>query len=136
MKLDMDCVREVLLFLECEPYVITNSRGNVEFKGVWLPAICQATPKYTKEVIYYTLAKLEEAGLINLSSQFADGEVLSCCVNYITYDGHEFLEKIKPDSVWKKTSSIAGKVGSFSLQMIAKIAEGVATTYVNKLLLD
>ena len=136
MKLDYDCVRDTLVYLESAPYVVTNDSGRVEFKGVWLPAICNDLPKYPQEVIYYTLSKLDEGGYIDMSVQWADNGLNACRVNYITYEGHEFLETIKPETVWKKTVGIAGKIGNFSLQMLAKISEGVATAFLNKYLLS
>lgn len=134
MKLDMKCVRDVLLFLESEQYIITNDLGNVETVGSWMPHICESLPQYSQETIYYTLARLEEGGYLSISTQWVGNGLNLCCVNYITFAGHEFLEKIRPDTVWEKTSKIAGKVGNFSLQMIGKIAEGVATAYINKLI--
>lgn len=135
MQLNHDCVRDVLLLLESEPYVATNDEGAVESNGVWLPDICAGLPQYPQEVIYYTLSKLEEGGYIDMSTQWAGGVLYLCCVNFITYNGHEFLEKIRPDTVWEKTISIAGKVGNFSLNMLAKISEGVATAIVKELIL-
>lgn len=136
MKLNHECVRDVLLFLEAEPYVTINSDGDVEYVGIWFTAICKAMPQYSADVIFYTLSKLEEADFLDLSVQWANGCLLECCVNYITYEGHEFLDRIRPDSVWKKTTSIAGKIGSFGLQMISKIAEGVTTAYIKELILS
>lgn len=134
LKLDSNCVRDVLLYLESEPYVRTNENGRVEFVGVWLPSICKQLSAYPQEVIFYTLSKLEEGEYIDMSVQWASGGVNVCRVNYITYNGHEFLEKIRPDTVWEKTIGIAGKVGNFSLQMLAKISEGVATTLIKELI--
>lgn len=71
-----------------------------------------------------------------MSVQWAGNGLNACRVNYITYEGHEFLETIKPETVWKKTVGIAGKIGNFSLQMLAKISEGVATAFLNKYLLS
>ena len=134
MKLDATCVRDILLYLESDPSMVISDDGVVEVVGTWFQQICENLPHYSPETIYYTLARLEEGGYISLSTQWAGDGLNMCCVNYITYCGHEFLEKIRPDTVWEKTSNIAGKVGSFGLQMIEKIAEGVATAYINKLI--
>lgn len=135
MKFRHDCVRDVLLFLESEPYVITNAEGNIEFVGVWLPAVLAALPEYTPEDIYYTLSKLAEGGYISLSPHWVGNSLNACRVNYITYAGHEFLETIKPDTVWKETMRIAGKIGSAGLEMLKKIAESVSASLLNNLLL-
>lgn len=132
MKLDHNCVRDVLLYLESEPYVEINSDGEVEFTGVWLDNICEALPKYSKALIFYTLFQLENGEYVCLSKQDADGAFTYCCVDYITYAGHEFLNTIRVNSTWEKTLSIAGKAGNFSLRMLEKIAEGVATAYIKQ----
>jgi len=134
MKLNHNCVRDVLLCLEAEPNVITNDDGDIEFVGTWLNEICEKNPQYPQEDIFYTLFKLEEGGYIDMSVQWAGGELSECCVNFITFAGHEFIEKIRQDSIWKKTLKIAGEVGIFSLKMLAKISESVAGNLVTQIL--
>lgn len=132
MKLNHNCVRDILLYLESVPYVKTNCNGDVEFTGVWLDNICEALPKYSKDVIFYALFELDDGGYINISESDTDDAITSCCVNYITYAGHEFLNTIRANPTWEKTLSIAGNVGNFGLQMLAKIAEGVTTAFIKQ----
>ena len=132
MKLDHNCVRDVLLFLESEPYVAVNDDDNLEFTGVRLDAVCNAVTKYSKETIFYTLFELDDAEYISISNFYSDGAISSCCVNYITYVGHEFINTIRANSTWEKTLEVAGAVGNFGLQMLAKIAEGVATALIKQ----
>ena len=135
MKLDPNCVRDILLLLESVPNYATNSEGEVENDGIWFAQICNQLPQYTKEDIYYTLSKLEDGGYINMTSQWAGDSLYMCCVNYITFQGHEFLDAIRPDTVWEKTTATAGKIGNFGLKMLEKIAEGVATAYFKEIIL-
>lgn len=93
MKLDATCVRDILLYLESDPSMVTSDDGVVEVLGTWFQQICENLPQYSPETIYYTLARLEEGGYISLSTQWAGDGLNMCCVNYITYCGHEFLEK-------------------------------------------
>lgn len=132
MKLDHNCVRDVLLYLESEPFVEINCNGEVELTRLSLDEICDALSKYSKEQIYYTLFELNDGGYIDLSSQEICDVVTWCCVNYITYAGHEFLNTIKANQTWEKTLTIAGQVGNFSLRMLEKIAEGVATAFAKQ----
>jgi len=132
VKLDHNCVRDVLLYLESVPYVKTNLDGDVEFTGVWLDSICDALPKYSKEVIFYTLFELNDGEYVSLSEGYAEDALENCCVNYITYAGHEFLNTIRADPTWEKTLKIAGHIGNFGLQMLTKIAEGIATAYLKQ----
>lgn len=132
MELNHNCVRDILLYLESVPYVTSTPDGEMEFSGVWLDSICTALPKYSDEMIFYTLFELDDGAYISLSAETADDVIVSCCVNYITYAGHEFLNTIRANPTWEKTLTIAGKVGNFGLQMLAKIAEGVATAFIKQ----
>ena len=130
MKLNYECVRDVLKYLEKIPYVRQDEEGYLEYEEVCLSKICESLPDYSVEDVFYALSHLQQAGYINVSGQWGGDVLGECCVNYITFEGHEFLEKIKSDTIWKKTLSTAGKVGSFSFQMIAKIAESVAVACI------
>ena len=132
MKLDHNCVRDVLLYLESVPYIKADPDGGMEFTGVWLNSICEALPRYSEEMIFYTLFELDDGEYISLSGQDADGVTTICCVNYITYAGHEFLDTIRANPTWEKTLSIAGEIGNFSLRTLEKIAEGVATAFIKQ----
>lgn len=132
MKLDHNCVRDILLFLESAPYITENLDGEMEFTGVWLDSVCEAIPKYSKETIFYTLFELDNGSYISLSSQEADGAITNCCVDYITYAGHEFLNTIRANPTWEKTLNIAGEIGNFGLRTLEKIAEGVATAIIKQ----
>ena len=133
MKLNPDCIRDILLAIEAaEPqentlvetpmYLITFIENDF-------------TSKYDKSDIAYTLIKLEEAGLINSSHRRYDGgENISFLVSSLTFYGHEYLEKIRKEENWKTIKSIGSKVGDFSLSAIGKIAEGVTSAAIDKLI--
>lgn len=134
MKLDCECVRDLLLCLESEQTVIEDEDGDLAVQEIDIEDICTKMSGYSRNTIFYTVSKLNEGGYIDASIFWSGNSVEECCVNYITYLGHEFLETIRPETVWQQTTSIAGKVGTYSLQAIAKIAEGVATAAINKLI--
>lgn len=129
MRPDADCVRNILLFLESKVHFVTNQDGNIENCGIQLSHICEALPRYSQEEVYYTLARLDDGGYISLSESWRSNCLDECYVNYITYAGHELIEKFRPESVWKVTSKLAGKVGCFSLRFLAAIAENVLSEY-------
>lgn len=97
-----------------------------------LDSICEALPKYAMEVIFYTLFELNDGGYISLSEENSDDAITNCCVIYITYSGHEFLNTIRANPTWEKTLDIAGEIGNFSLRILEKIAEGVATAAIKQ----
>lgn len=131
MKINHNCVRDLLLFLEAQQTVETDPDGDLCLTETLLWDICQGLPHYSQEDIFYTLSRMREGGYIDMSVKYASNTVSFCAVNYITYAGHEFLEKIRPGGVWEKTTGAIGKLGCYSLQILEKIAEGVATAYIN-----
>ena len=101
MRLNNDCLRDILLYLESCDYYILNENNDVESNGVWFEKICKENAQYSKPEIYYSLSNLEQAGFINMSkSSFSNS--LDCCVNFITFQGHEFLNQIKDDKNWSR----------------------------------
>ena len=47
-------------------------------------------------------------------------------VDELTFYGHEFLENIRPDTVWESTKKKAKSVGSFSIDVLSKLAAQLA----------
>lgn len=127
MKLNYDCVRDALLFIESIDYINESESGIIEFEEVDISCLYTNLPEYKHEDIYYALFNLEQAGLINASSLDADSGVCDYVVNYITYSGHEFLEHIKPTTIWESTKSTLSKVGAISIDIITQVASNVLT---------
>lgn len=49
-----------------------------------------------------------------------------CKICEVTYVGHNFYSTIQPESIWKKTKSIIGKIGNHTLSFIETVAHDVA----------
>lgn len=119
MKLDLNCVRDVLLAVE-----------ELDFNETTNPTrLCTALPGYTEEQITYTCLKLEEGSFLTLEKTDAMGSYLPGikCVICLTYQGHEFLEKIRPKGAWHKISGVLNEIGSTSLELAGKVSSAVLT---------
>lgn len=116
MKLDIDCMRDILLYMETFNYQ--------EEKHI---SIVHKELKYTPDTIDYTILKLKEADFITtLFLDLYDGiQIINLCD--ITYEGHQFLEAIRPESIWKPTKKIGAKIGASTISGITQIATGVLT---------
>lgn len=117
MKLDTNCVRDILFLCE-------NSLGldeNLSWKYLQLSDFCSHLTKYSKEIIAYTLILLDEAGYIESAVSDSDDCIDDIYVSRLTYAGHEFIETIRPDSVWKKVSSVVATIGSASLPIVQNL---------------
>ena len=113
MKLIHDCVRDVMLFLEdnltYEEYLYT--------KKIKLN-------KYKTDDILYTLDKLSEAGFITTTGKTMDDD--NFYVTSITYNGHQFLDNIRDNTIWKKSlKKVSNFVGSASIEIISSVASSL-----------
>lgn len=121
MKLNYDCIRDVLLYLE-ENLELNNS---IYLENIKLD--------YSSDDIYYSVQKLEEIGYINARIIKADGvAILDAIIFDITFYGHEFLNTIRPKTVWEKTKDISGKLGTKSISAITQIASQIAAQLISK----
>lgn len=119
MKLDPNCVRDILLAIE-----------KLDFDETTNPDKLHALlPDYTVEQLTYTCLKLGEGEFISLLTVSMMGSYQPGikCVIGLTYKGHEFLEKIRPKSAWDKVLSVSKSVGTFSFDVMSKVAVGVLT---------
>ena len=121
MKLNPDCVRDVLLTLE-----------SCEFQeSISMETLCSRIPTRNPDDVHYACIKLSEAGFISVqSAEYLYGGVRVGIIEDITYAGHEYLANIRKDTVWNGVKSIAGKVGATSLSALTQIAANVVTELI------
>lgn len=121
MKLNPDCVRTILLVVEDLPDLQHYYRFNAE-------TIPSLFPDYSVEEIMYHLRQCELSNLIFRPSHTANYEEYT--VSDLTPKGHEFLANIRENKIWSGVKTIAGKVGSTSLDAITQIASNVITELI------
>lgn len=124
MKRDMDLVRKILLKIE-EEYVST-AIYNLSIDG------------YDMATVAYHCKILHETGLISdYGAQYGDNEIYAFCVGALTWEGNDYLDKVRDDSVWKKTKDVIVEKGlpmvfdtikTISSAFITATAEGVANS--------
>lgn len=118
MKLDPNCVRDILLEIEKLDFSETTNPDKLH----------DVLPGYSVEQLTYTCLKLNEGEFVTLEltdpwpGEYQPG--IKCVVG-LTYKGHEFLEKVRPKPAWDKILSASKSVGSFSLEVISKVAVSV-----------
>lgn len=126
MRLNPDCVRDTLLFLE-ENLRITPE---LEIKGLTLHKITEALD-YTIEEVANTLIDLKDAGFITAQLDMADRRIYRLSVSRITHDGYQFIETIRPKPVWERTKNILGQMGSFTFETIKTIATQIIKSEIS-----
>jgi len=85
---------------------------------------------YEKEVVSYHFYIMQEAGLIDAKCHKSANAPIFCLASSLTWDGHEFLDKIRNETVWariKNTIESKGLDLSFEVIKIAavKVIENV-----------
>ena len=144
MKLNPDCIRDVLIYLE-ENLGYTDNQVSMEHKEITIHKIkTDVCEKYshTNEDVQYSIEKLYEIGYITMRAIQYDSRmyIASGDVNDITWNGHNFLNNVRPISVWDATKKGASKLGLMSIHALStismKIVEKVVTdpTVIEKIM--
>lgn len=123
MKLDRDCVRQLLLSTEELPYeyMLTLDDFNEN----------EDLSKFGFESCIYVTEKLIEAGFINGKVTYADNGVYDLRIKSLTWDGHQFLDNIRDDGVWKSAKQVTSKFSSVSLSMLGTIAASIISKMIS-----
>ena len=124
MKRNMDLVREILL--EIEKQYVSTAIYNLKIDG------------YDTEIVAYHCKILHEAGLISdYKAQYASNEIYSFGVGSLTWDGNDYLDKVRDNSIWRKTKDVITQKGlplvfdtikTISTAFITAAAEGIANS--------
>lgn len=124
MKLNIDCVRDVLIFIEEQDYP----------HDAPISQFVKNFSNYSENEIEYTCIKLYEGGYLNLDFiSNASGTLTRLeAVGDITFQGHEFLNNIHSDTTWNHVKAVSSKVGTTSLNAVIQIASSVVTALINK----
>lgn len=93
---------------------------------------CLNSDQYTCEELVYTASKLIEAGYLKGVFPSFVNDKRDMIISSITWSGHEFLDNIHDDSVWKITKDKLSKFSSVSVSIISKVATQVIINLINK----
>ena len=90
MKRDMDLVREILIAIEC------SEDGNLNFDAL----------EYERQQVYLHIELMKDRDLVDaVIIPDNDGPkhgILMCKVERLTWDGYDFLDKIRDESIWEQ----------------------------------
>lgn len=111
MKLDKDLVREILLAVEDSDHSPEES-------------ITLSLKSRTPQEVSYHVMLLHEAGLIVGRDASVLADVFPVWQpKRLTYRGHEFLDTVRDNEVWRRTKAGAEKAGVASLGLILEIGK-------------
>ena len=119
MKLNVDCIRDLLLYFE--ENLDPNDSYQMEFNEL---------PSYSSQDIYYCTIQLLDAGFIDGKNHAIKSSFPLIIVNRITWNGHEFLDNIRPKTIWDKTKNIGQELKTNSIDSLFKISSAVITEII------
>jgi hypothetical protein len=110
MKRDKNLIREILLAVEASELGWAPGPEEYQIEG------------YTDEQINYHALLIVDAGLAIGGDISEMPSPAQGYISRLTWDGHEFLDVARDDSIWNQAQSIAkAKVGSVTMDMLKEI---------------
>ncbi|EOO33947.1 hypothetical protein IIU_02687 [Bacillus cereus VD133] len=115
MKLNQDCVRDLLLELE-EKLTINDYFLLPHFNNL------DTVSKHGFDDTFYSFKKLVEANYLNGSCKYGSNELINLSIDSISWDGHQFLDTIRDNVIWSKTKTAASSLSSVSISIMSALA--------------
>lgn len=140
MKLNPDCVRDLMLFLEDKTFIMQAGKTGGRFHAIdpSLAKDIQPLTQYSPEEILYHIIQLSESGYIVTDFKFnPHGEYSDFALSrvfYLTPKGHEFSASMDEQKHWEKAKKILASIGNVSLAVIEAVSSGVAGAAIDHLL--
>lgn len=117
MKRDMELIRKILFKIEVE--YVSTALFNMTIDG------------YEFNDVAYQCKLLFDAELVDqYKAKYGDNTIYAFTVGGLTWEGHDFLDKIREDTIWNKTKETIRKNG---LPIIIDVIKDVATGIVSSM---
>ena len=129
MKLNYDCIRDILMLLEEK----TDGVSIVSYDFTKTSTNCPLVGKYTSTEIRYHIQQCEYDGLLINSEWTMDN---TFTVLDISPKAHQFLANVRSQTIWEKVKAIAVKIGVVSLQALIQISNTVTAEQIQSSLLQ
>lgn len=138
MKLDKNCIRTVLLYIEDHCIFENDKLGEKRMHIVDSHELIKASElsEYNEDNIKYTIVKLLEGDYIkgSLIPENSSFNFQIVQITQLTLRGHDLLDNIRPEPVWNKTKGILHKVGDFSLSIMSQVAGETMAAYTKSMM--
>lgn len=85
-------------------------------------------------VVIYHIQRLQEAEFIEAEVSYSDNEPYNCYIDYITWYGHQFIDAIRPKTVWETTTKVSKELGVSTISSLSQIASNVVSQIISKYL--
>lgn len=135
MRLNHDYIRNILLFIE----------ENLNYKEYTDMPSYHKTPSfaevlsdeyfmdYNQEELLYAMELLIREKYIQCTKEpyFVNGSLMSADIVGLTWNGHQFLDNVRNDTVWNAVKEKAKQYGQFSIKTLASAAGSLSVALMN-----
>jgi hypothetical protein len=110
LKRDMELIRKILFFLEARPFLKAEKVLPIE--------------GYDRVTIMYHILLLAQAGLVDYEPELTKtGRIIKAHVIGLNWAGHEFLDSVRSNKVWRKLLKYAkDKGGALPFDLLKALA--------------
>lgn len=118
MKLNHECVRSLLIYLEEN----LETKGNGLPEGLKLGHITdeEGLSEYSEEDIYYAASKLVESKFIIPANKEVAPKVM--IIKEISWFGHDYLDSIRDSKVWTEVKEKTKSFSSVAFEVVKSVA--------------
>lgn len=129
MKLNPDCMRDIMLFLESDLTISVYGFNTIQR----IPLFEHFHGLYSYEDILYSVLQLHKNDYIltDFELHIPDSRFTFDHIYYITPKGYEFIEHIRDNERWKTVKKGASAIRDYSLSALSSIAEGVTSAAIS-----
>lgn len=117
MKLNCDCVRDILLLFEKK----TEPSDESHKRFLTLSDFSTSLENYSKSEIISAIESLSIANYLKCNLLYGEGQIVSAVVTSITVEGYDFLEIIRPKTAWEKFKSVISRSDASTFKKIVDI---------------
>ena len=128
MKMNVDCIRDVLLYLEENLTYVEGKENLFQHAEINVQEIIDAMKQnYNVSDISYSIEQLIKGEYISTGMVVHGNneELLICNIKDITWEGHEFLNSVRPKEVWQTVKEGIKTFGTMSLNVMKQYAETI-----------
>lgn len=125
MRLEFDCVRDILLTVEDIVTLETPCFINQNYQQY------ERLKKYDFSVLAY---HVHQCALSELFTETQFDELWNCKIIDLSPKGHEYIGNIRSDNVWSKVKNVIAKIGGVALSMVPEIASPILSAQIQSLL--
>lgn len=126
MRLDNDLIRDLMIFSENSLNAVTEYIRYPEIESF------AENKNRSIDEINYHLWELNNAGLLEVRFDYGSDTIIYVVINNMTWEGHQFLDKIRDPRIWKDTKKVASKLESISVTMLSEIGTNVLNHFIDK----